>query len=161
MEQFTLKVNGDKYNVLAEPRWTLLHVLREVIGITGPKPGCLTGDCGGCKVIIDGVAKNSCTTLLKQCSDSEIITIEALSMNGSLDTIQKAFVSKGAVQCGYCTPGMVMSAKALLDKNPNPTIDEVKEGIDNNLCRCTGYKKIIEAILLASELLSKECGCHE
>lgn len=159
MERYTLNVNGDKYEILAEPKWTLLYVLREIVGITSTKPGCLTGDCGGCKVIIEGKAKNSCTTLLKHCYDKEIFTVESLSKNGNLDTIQKAFISQGAVQCGYCTPGMVMSAKALLDQNPNPSIDEVKESIDNNLCRCTGYKKIVEAILLAAELLREECGC--
>lgn len=161
MEHYVLTINDEEYEILAEPKWTLLYVLREVVGITGPKPGCLTGDCGGCKVIIDGVAKNSCTTLLKQCADKFIYTIEALSKDGELHTIQKAFIAKGAVQCGYCTPGMVMSAKALLDQNPTPTVDEVKESIDNNLCRCTGYKKIVEAILLAADLLKKECGCND
>lgn len=159
MDKFVLNVNGLDHEFLGEANWTLLYVLRDILRYTGPKPGCLTGDCGGCKVIIDGKAVNSCTTLVKKCVGTNITTIEGLSEKGKLHTIQEAFVSKGAVQCGYCTPGMVMSTKALLDVNPSPNRQEILDALDNNLCRCTGYQKIIEGVELAAELLNRGCGC--
>jgi carbon-monoxide dehydrogenase small subunit len=121
-------------------------VLRDLLDITGPKEGCGTGDCGACKVLIDGQALNACTTLAVKYEGKEIVTIEGIADGPKLHPIQESFVEKGAVQCGFCTPGMVISAKALLDQNPKPTRDEIKKALNNNLCRCTGYVKIVDAI---------------
>lgn len=151
METIELKINGEMRTVQVEKNWTLLYVLREVLDMTGAKCGCNTGDCGACKVIIDGEAVNSCLVLAPKAVGKEIETIEGLSNGPELHPIQQAFIDAGAVQCGYCTPGMVMSAKALLDRNLNPTEDEIREAIGNNLCRCTGYVKIVDAIKLAAE----------
>ena len=145
-QQIELKVNGETYQTLIEPHRTLLEVLRENLGMTGSKEMCNKGDCGGCTVIKDGKPVLSCLTLAIEAEGKEIVTIEGLSDGFELHPIQQAFVDHGAIQCGYCTPGFIMSAKALLDRNPNPTEDEIKEGISNNLCRCTGYVQIIEAI---------------
>jgi len=145
-QQIELKVNGETYQTLIEPHRTLLEVLRENLGMTGSKEMCNKGDCGGCTVIMDGKPVLSCLTLAIEAGGREIVTIEGLSDGFQLHPIQQAFVDHGAIQCGYCTPGFIMSAKALLDRNPNPTEDEIKEGISNNLCRCTGYVQIIEAI---------------
>ena len=145
-QQIELKVNGETYQTLIEPHRTLLEVLRENLGMTGSKEMCNKGDCGGCTVIMDGKPVLSCLTLAIEAEGKEIVTIEGLSDGFELHPIQQAFVDYGAIQCGYCTPGFIMSAKALLDRNPNPTEDEIKEGISNNLCRCTGYVQIIEAI---------------
>ena len=145
-QQIELKVNGETYQTLIESHRTLLEVLRENLGMTGSKEMCNKGDCGGCTVIMDGKPVLSCLTLAIEAGGREIVTIEGLSDGFQLHPIQQAFVDHGAIQCGYCTPGFIMSAKALLDRNPNPTEDEIKEGISNNLCRCTGYVQIIEAI---------------
>ena len=151
MESIELKINGEVKSVQVEKNWTLLSVLREVLDLTGAKCGCNTGDCGACKVIIDGEAVNSCLVLAPKAVGKDIWTIEGLSNGPELHPIQQAFIDAGAVQCGYCTPGMVMSAKALLDKNLDPSEEEIRAAISNNLCRCTGYVKIVEAIRLAAE----------
>jgi aerobic-type carbon monoxide dehydrogenase small subunit (CoxS/CutS family) len=144
-------LNGEKVQWEVEPQWTLLHFLREIYGLTGTKEGCGYGECGACTVIIDGQAVNSCLYPILEAEGKKITTIEGLlSTEGMLDPLQKAFVEEGAVQCGFCTPGMIMSAKALLDENKNPTEDEVKESIEGNLCRCTGYVKILDAIKSAA-----------
>ena len=145
-----LKVNGDVYDVITDTRRTLLEVLRDNIGFTGTKKGCDTGDCGCCTVIMDGNSVNSCLVLAVEAQGKDIITIEGVAQDGKLHPIQEAFIEHGGLQCGYCTPGMIMSAKALLDENPNPTDDEIKRGISGNLCRCTGYIKIVESIRAAS-----------
>lgn len=140
------KLNNQQIEVEAQPHWTLLDVIRDELGLTGTKKGCEKGECGACTVLLDGENVNSCLILIGQVEGKEVTTIEGLSKNGKLDPIQKAFAEKGAVQCGYCTPGMIMSVKALLNKNPVPTKSEIKDGISGNLCRCTGYKQIIEAV---------------
>lgn len=146
-----LRVNGELYEVAVHPHWTLLEVLREELDLTGAKKGCDAGDCGGCTVILDGKPVVSCLTLAVEADGRDILTIEGLAQNGQLHPIQNAFVEHGAIQCGFCTPGMIMSAKALLDENPKPTEEEVRRAIAGNLCRCTGYVKIVEAILAASQ----------
>lgn len=151
MEEIELYINGESRLVRVEKNWNLLYVLREVLDLTGAKCGCSTGDCGACKVIIDGEAVNSCLILARNATGKKIETIEGLSNGPALHPIQQAFIDCGAVQCGYCTPGMIMSAKALLDKNPDPTEPEIRTAISNNLCRCTGYVKIVEAIQTAAK----------
>jgi aerobic carbon-monoxide dehydrogenase small subunit len=147
-----VRVNGDLYNLQVESRRTLLEVLREQLGLTGTKEMCNKGDCGGCTVILDGRAVLSCTVLAVEADGSEVLTIEGLAGKGyELHPLQKAFVDHGAIQCGYCTPGFIMSAAALFARNPNPTRDEIKEGISNHICRCTGYVHIIDAIEAAAE----------
>ena len=141
----SLAVNGEEYEVVVEPRETLLDVIRDKVGLTGTKKGCDTGDCGACTVILDGRAVNSCLVLAVEARNKPILTIEGLA-DKELHPLQKAFVEQGAIQCGYCTPGMILTAKALLDENPTPTEWAIREGIAGNLCRCTGYVKIVEAI---------------
>ncbi|MDP2724935.1 MAG: (2Fe-2S)-binding protein [Syntrophales bacterium] len=142
-----LKVNGESYEAAVDPHRTLLEVLRENLGLTGAKEGCDLGACGACTVLIDGKAVLSCLTLAVDSQEKEITTIEGLAKEGKLHPLQQNFVNHGAIQCGFCTPGMILSAKAMLDKSPKPTEEEVKRGISGNLCRCTGYTKIIEAIM--------------
>ena len=149
-QKMELKVNGKKYEVYAEPWRTLLHVLREEIGLTGVKSGCEEGECGACTVLVDGKAVNSCLMLAPQAQGKEITTIEGLEGEKGLHPLQQAFVDHFGIQCGYCSPGMLLSAKALLDVNPHPTEEEVREALSGNLCRCTGYIKIVEAVLAAS-----------
>ena len=146
-----LHVNGETYEVLTQIHKTLLEVLREDIGLTGTKRGCDLGACGACTVLIDGKPHLSCLTLAVDVQGKEVLTIEGLSHNGDLHPLQKAFIEKGAIQCGFCTPGMILAAKAFLDEQPHPSEEEVKRAISGNLCRCTGYGKIVEAILTASE----------
>ncbi|MCA1960513.1 MAG: (2Fe-2S)-binding protein [Desulfomonile sp.] len=141
-----LTVNGERAEVAVEPNRTLLQVLREDLGLTGTKHGCGLGDCGACTVILDGRPVNSCLVLAVQANGSDVLTIEGLAENGKLHPLQRAFVEKGAIQCGFCSPGMILSAKALLDENPKPTEKEIRMAISGNLCRCTGYQKIVEAI---------------
>ncbi len=141
-----LTINGKTYELAVEPNKTLADMLRYDLGLTGTKKGCDTGDCGACSVILDGEVVNSCLVLAMQSDGSCVETIEGLATSKGLHPLQQAFVEKGAIQCGYCTPGMIMSAKNLLDKNPNPTDHEIRKGISGNLCRCTGYQKIFEAI---------------
>lgn len=142
--QFNL--NGKDIKIKTDANKRLLDVLRDELKLTGTKEGCAIGECGACTVIMNGQAVNSCLILIGQMQDAEIITIEGLSENGELHPLQQKFLEHGAVQCGYCTPGMLMSAYALLLKNLNPTNEEIKEAIAGNLCRCTGYKQIIDAV---------------
>jgi carbon-monoxide dehydrogenase small subunit len=147
-----LKVNGIEEEVFVEPWWSLARVLREELGLTGAKIGCDTGMCGVCIVLVDGKAVKSCLFLAVKAKGKDIITIEGLAGgNGKLHPLQEAFIEHFAVQCGYCTPGMIISAKALLEENPAPTEEEVKKGLSGNFCRCTGYTKIIEAVLAAGD----------
>lgn len=141
-----LRVNGEAYEVEVEAKKTLLEAIREDIGLTGPKEGCGTGECGSCTVLIDGKPVVSCLLLAVEAQGRDILTIEGLAKDGQLHPVQQAFIQHGAIQCGFCTPGMILSAKALLDKNPAPSEAEIREAISGNLCRCTGYTKIIEAI---------------
>ena len=147
------KINGEIYEVSVEPNLTILEVLWG-IGLTGTKMGCNSGECGACTVLMDGKVVYSCLLLAIETRDKEIITIEGLACDGQLHPIQQAFIDHFAVQCGYCTPGMIMSAKALLDENPNPTEEEVRRALQGNLCRCTGYVKIIEAVLSAKDKMT-------
>jgi carbon-monoxide dehydrogenase small subunit len=147
--QFTL--NGEEVKVEVDPTWTLLYVLRDVLELTGTKFGCGYGECGACTVIVDGQAVNSCLLPALEAEGRSVTTIEGLAgADGQLHPLQKAFIDHGAVQCGFCTPGMIMSAKALLDETPDPSEDAVRESIAGNLCRCTGYVKIIEAVKAAA-----------
>ena len=148
-----IKVNGVHYSLEVEPRKTLLELLREDLNLTGAKEGCGLGECGTCTVLLDGKPVKSCITLAIQAGGREVTTIEGVERpDGSLHPIQQAFINHGAIQCGFCTPGMVLSAKALTDTNPHPTELEVRQAIAGNLCRCTGYQKIVEAILSASKM---------
>jgi len=140
-----INVNGTDYEVAVSPEMTLLDVIREELRLTGTKRGCDAGDCGACTVIMEGKAVNSCLVLGVEAHGKQITTIEGIS-NGTLHPLQQAFIEKGAIQCGFCTPGMIMRAKTILDKNPNPTKEEIKTELAGNLCRCTGYTKIFEAI---------------
>jgi carbon-monoxide dehydrogenase small subunit len=149
-KQIKLKVNDVEYDVLIKPHWTLLDVLRNEIGLMGTKKGCDRGECGACTVIMNGEAILSCLVLAIQCQGKDILTIEGLSQNGKLDPLQDAFVKYGAIQCGFCTPGMIMASRALLNKTPHPSEEEIKRGLSGNLCRCTGYVKIIAAVQKAS-----------
>ena len=145
-----MKVNGRPVEVAVKPTWTLLRVLREELRLTGTKKGCEQGDCGACVVIMNGKTVNSCLVLALQAESKEIETIEGMGREDNLHPLQKSFIEHGAVQCGFCTPGMLMSAQVLLQENPEPTQEEIKMGISGNLCRCTGYTKIIKAIESAS-----------
>jgi carbon-monoxide dehydrogenase small subunit len=149
-KEITLHVNGEEYEVSIEPKKTLLEVLREDLGLTGTKEVCALGSCGACTVLIDRRPVLSCLVLAVACKGKEIMTIEGLKKGEKLDPLQSAFIQKGAIQCGMCTPGMIMTAKALLRENPHPTQAEVKRAISGNLCRCTGYVKIVDAVLGAS-----------
>ena len=142
-----LHVNGETLEILSEPHKTLLEVLREDLGLTGTKRACDLGTCGACTVLINGKPHLSCLTLAADAQGKEILTIEGLSQDGELHPLQKAFVEQGAIQCGFCTPGMILTAKAFLEEHPHPSEEEVKKAISGNLCRCTGYVKIVEAIL--------------
>ncbi|MBW1806625.1 MAG: (2Fe-2S)-binding protein [Deltaproteobacteria bacterium] len=153
-----LTVNQKSYQVAVEAHHTLVQVLREELGLTGTKIGCGEGDCGACTVLIDGRAVNSCLVLAVQADGHEITTIEGLAEGNQLHPIQQAFVEQGAIQCGFCSPGMILTAKQLLDKNPAPSAAEVRAGIAGNLCRCTGYQKIAEAIEIAADKLSNKEG---
>jgi len=149
----TLTVNGKNYELVVKPNRTLLQVLREELKLTGTKEGCSEGDCGACTVIMDGKPVTSCLVLAVEANGSHITTIEGVAENGKLHPIQQAFVEYGAIQCGFCTPGMTLAAKALLEKNPNPSEEEIRKAISGNLCRCTGYQKIVQAIQKAQELV--------
>jgi len=151
-----LDVNGKPYSLQVSDDRSLLDVLREDLGLTGTKKGCDKGDCGACTVLLNGSAVNACLVLAVQADGQEIITIEGLAHGDKLDPIQTAFIEKGAVQCGFCTPGMILTAKSLLEENPRPTRNEIQKGISGNLCRCTGYVQIIDAIQAASEAKEKD-----
>lgn len=146
-----LTVNGTMHELAVEPRRTLLETLREDLGLTGTKKGCGIGDCGACTVLVDGIATFSCLTLAVQVDNCSIETVEGLAKNGKLNSLQQAFVDGGAIQCGFCTPGMLMMATELLQRNPHPSEKEIRRAISGNLCRCTGYQKIVEAIQVVSE----------
>ena len=150
----TLRVNGGEYQVIVKPHMLLIDVLRDELGLTGTKYACGAGDCGACTVLIDGKPSFSCLTLAVTALGKDIVTVEGLAQGGELHAIQRAFVDKGAVQCGFCTPGMILSAKALLDENLQPTRDEIKSALAGNLCRCTGYVKIIDAVEAAAQAMS-------
>jgi carbon-monoxide dehydrogenase small subunit len=152
----TFLINGKHYEVAIEPHMLLIEVLRDELGLIGTKQGCGIGNCGACTVLIDGKPVLSCLTLALTVKGKHITTIEGLAQGTMLHPIQKAFIDHGAIQCGFCTPGMILSAKALLDGNPNPNEKEVKQALSGNLCRCTGYVKIIDAVLAAAEATSKE-----
>ncbi|AET68633.1 aerobic-type carbon monoxide dehydrogenase, small subunit CoxS/CutS-like protein [Desulfosporosinus orientis DSM 765] len=145
-----LIVNGSPVAVQVEEDRTLLYLLREVMGLTGTKEGCGEGDCGACSVLLDGELVNSCLVLAIQAEGREVLTIEGVGGADQLHPIQQAFIEAGAIQCGYCTPGMVLAAKALLAKVPNPSEEEIRRGLSGNLCRCTGYQKIVDAVKLAA-----------
>ena len=149
-----LKVNGINYRLNIEPQRTLVEVLRETLGLTGTKKSCSEGECGACTVLMDGKPVTSCLVLALDAQGKEIQTIEGLSDGEKLHPIQEAFLKHGAIQCGFCTPGMVMSAKAFLEEHPKPTAAEVRKGISGNLCRCTGYQQIVDAILAASKVMA-------
>jgi carbon-monoxide dehydrogenase small subunit len=146
----TLTVNGTPYEVAIEPQQSLLQLLREELHLTGTKEGCSEGECGACTVLLDGKTVDSCLIFALEAQGREVMTIEGLAQGDQLHPVQKAFAEYGAVQCGFCTPGMILAAKALLDSNPHPTEMEIRQGISGNLCRCTGYVKIVEAIQAAA-----------
>lgn len=148
-------INGNQYEIPIEPQLTLLHVLREELDLTGTKYGCGIAECGACTVLVDGKPIHSCTTLAIIVREKNITTIEGLAQNGNLHPLQQAFIDCGAVQCGYCTAGMILTAKSLLGENPNPSRDEVKEYMASNICRCTGYVKIVDAVLAAAATMKK------
>lgn len=151
----TLVVNNQFYEIAAAPNKTLAQVLREDLGLLGTKIGCGIGDCGACTVILDGRAVNSCLVLAVQVNGSEITTIEGVAEGENLHPIQDAFVENGAIQCGFCTPGMILSAKSLLDRKARPSETEIRKALSGNLCRCTGYQKIVEAVQTAAKNMKK------
>jgi len=151
MKQVRLTVNGALYELSVKPWETLIDVLRDYLGLTGTKEGCGLGECGACTVIMEGKAVNSCLVLAVEADGKQIATIEGLAVGDKLHPVQEAFIEHGGLQCGFCTPGMIMSAKVLLDENPNPSEEEIRKGIAGNFCRCTGYAKIIESIKAAAE----------
>jgi carbon-monoxide dehydrogenase small subunit len=146
----SVTINGDLYQIDVEPHKTLLWVLREQLNITGPKECCGIGECGACTVLMDGKSVNSCLVLAVEADGHQIVTVEGLGGQEELDPIQQAFIDEGAVQCGFCTPGMIMSAKYLLDNNPNPSEEEIAVALSGNYCRCTGYKNIVAAVQTAA-----------
>lgn len=150
----TLAVNGTSHELYIDTRRSLLDVLRWELGLTGTHRGCDAGDCGACTVLRNGLPVPSCLALAADCGGDEIITIEGLAHGGALHPLQQALVEKGAIQCGYCTPGVVMNALALLRENPRPTEPEVRQALAGNLCRCTGYAKIVEAVMSLQELVA-------
>ncbi len=151
--QIELVVNGEKHEVHVEPRCTLLDALRKDLGLTGTKKACDEGTCGACTVLLDGKPIYACMALAIECAEQSVETIESLARNGELHPVQKAFIEEDALQCGFCTPGQIISVKALLDANPSPTLDDVKRALSGNLCRCGAYPKIFKAALRAAELL--------
>jgi carbon-monoxide dehydrogenase small subunit len=154
--ELALTVNGRPVTLEVEPAEPLLQVLRERLGLVGAKEPCGKGECGGCTVLLNGMAVNSCLVMAAQADGAEVVTVEGLVSEGHLlHPVQQAFVEAGAVQCGFCMPGMVMSAYSLLQQNPHPTPVEVKEGMEGNLCRCTGYQKVFDAVALAAERLGR------
>jgi carbon-monoxide dehydrogenase small subunit len=146
----SVTVNGEPYEVFIDSRTTLLQLLREHLGLTGTKEGCSEGECGACSVILNGRLVDSCLIFGAEANGRQVQTIEGLAVNGELHPVQKAFIECGGVQCGFCTPGMIMASKNLLDNTPNPTEDEIRQALGGNLCRCTGYAKIIDAVQAAA-----------
>jgi carbon-monoxide dehydrogenase small subunit len=156
MKEITLTVNGLSYTIMVEPGETLLNALRDKLDITSPKRGCEMGECGACTVLLNGKAVNSCLVLAAECHGAEVLTVEGIKPGGGLHPLQSAFIEHGAIQCGFCTPGMLMSAYDLLGRNPNPTPQEVREAIAGNICRCTGYKPIVDAVMAAARVMREE-----
>lgn len=156
MKEISLRINNKDYKVEVEEDLRLIDLLRDKLHLTGTKEGCGEGECGACTVIIDGDIANSCLIMAFQADGKEILTIEGMEGTDEIHPIQQAFVDVGAVQCGFCIPGMVLATKSILDKNINPSEDEIREGISGNLCRCTGYTKIVDAVKISSEYLNKE-----
>ena len=156
----TFRVNGQSRDIIVTPNMTLADVLRDTFGLTGTKESCRCAECGSCTVLVDGAPMLACSTLAVSVRSREIVTIEGLSPSGEMHPLQKAFIEHGSVQCGFCTPGMVMMAKALLDENANPTAEEIKEGLGGNLCRCTGYAKIVTAVQAAARELQGKAGAR-
>ncbi len=154
MTTITVTVNGVRYTSEVEPRLLLVHYLREHLNLTGTHIGCDTSQCGACVVHINGVSVKSCTTLAVQCDGAEITTIEGLAHDGQLHPLQEGFWEKHGLQCGFCTPGMIMAAADLLKRNPNPTDEEIRHGLEGNLCRCTGYENIVRAVRYAAEKMA-------
>lgn len=154
-QRLELKVNGEVWEVFVEPWRTLAEVLRDELGLMGTKISCNTGDCGACNVILEGKVVSSCLVLAPQAQGKEILTIEGLARDGELHPLQEAFIEHFAVQCGYCIPGMILTAKSFLDENPDATEDEIRLATSGNLCRCTGYVKMVEAIIAAQEKMKK------
>jgi aerobic-type carbon monoxide dehydrogenase small subunit (CoxS/CutS family) len=152
-QDIVLKVNGKNYHVSVEMHRTLVEVLRETLGFTGTKKSCNEGECGACTVLMDGKPVASCLVLAVAAQGKEIVTIEGLSQGEKLHPVQEAFVKYAAIQCGFCTPGMVMAAVAFLDENPEPTTEEVRRAISGNLCRCTGYQQIVDAVMAAASAM--------
>jgi carbon-monoxide dehydrogenase small subunit len=153
MKEIKLTVNGKLHELTIKPWRTLLEVIRDELGLTGTKEGCGIGECGACTVIMNGTAVNSCLVLAAEANGKEILTIEGLADGDKLHPIQEAFINHGGMQCGFCTSGMILSSKVLLERNPNPTEEEIRKGISGNFCRCTGYTKVIESIKEASKNL--------
>ncbi|MGB9868023.1 MAG: (2Fe-2S)-binding protein [Bacillota bacterium] len=152
------ELNGSKVKATVKANDTLLNVLREQLGFTGTKRGCETGECGACTVLLDDKPVNACLVLAVKANGRKVQTVEGLAKGGELHPLQKAFIEEGALQCGFCGPGMLMSAKALLDENPNPSEEEVRRGISGNICRCTGYAKIVKAVLKAAKMMAVSGG---
>ena len=148
-------VNGEPHEVLVDSRTSLLQLLREHLGLTGTKEGCSEGECGACSVILNGRLVDSCLILALEAKGSQVLTIEGLATDGELHPLQKAFIDCGGVQCGFCTPGMIMASKALLDEVPRPTEDQIRQALGGNLCRCTGYAKIIDSVLAAAGMMGR------
>jgi carbon-monoxide dehydrogenase small subunit len=155
MEQLNITVNGKDYELQIKPSANLLDVIREDLGLTGTKEGCGVGECGSCTVIVDGITVNACLMLAMEAQGSRVTTIEGLADGEKLHPIQQAFVDVGGLQCGFCTPGMILSTKALLDENDSPTDEEIRKGLEGNFCRCTGYTKIIESVRTAANMLKE------
>ncbi|RKX79428.1 MAG: (2Fe-2S)-binding protein [Spirochaetes bacterium] len=155
MHSISIKVNGKHYHLTIPPYMSLLEVIREELHLTGTKEGCGSGECGACTVILDGTPVRSCLVLGVEADKKEIITIEGLRDRGKLHPIQEAFIEADAVQCGFCSPGFILAVKALLDRNPNPVMSEIKEALGGHLCRCTGYESIFKAVKLAADKISK------
>ncbi len=150
-QAISINVNGVDHRSEVEPRMLLVHYLRDVLGLTGTHVGCETSICGACTVLVDGQAVKSCTMFAVQADGSNMTTIEGLATNGTLHPVQEGFWEKHGLQCGYCTPGMIIAASQIIDRNPNPTRDEIRHGLEGNLCRCTGYQHIVEAVEYAAK----------
>jgi len=150
----SITVNGEPYEVFIDSRTTLLQLVREHLGLTGTKEGCSEGECGACSVVLNGRLVDSCLIFAVEAKGGEVQTIEGLASNGELHPVQKAFIECGGVQCGFCTPGMIMASKTLLEKNPHPNEDEIRHALGGNLCRCTGYAKIIDAVQAAARVMA-------
>ena len=145
-KELKFKVNGQPYDIYVKPKTLLVEVLRDHLGLTGTKRGCISSSCGACTVMLNGMSVKSCSVLALQANGTEVVTVEGLAKGNELSPLQRAFLDHGSYQCGFCTPGMLMSSTALLTENPKPTKEEIKGGIDGNICRCTGYNSIIRAI---------------